>query len=35
MNTWNEIFSANLGKIMAIQIACAEYSKKQRLECEL
>ena len=30
MNTWNEIFSANLGKIMAIQIACAEYGVKNR-----
>ena len=30
MNTWNEIFSANLGKIMAIQIACAEYVVKNR-----
>ena len=28
MTTWNEIFSANLGKIMAIQIACAEYVVK-------
>ena len=24
MITWNDIFSANLGKMMAIQIACAE-----------
>ena len=30
MATWNEIFSANLGKIMAIQIACAEYVVKNR-----
>ena len=30
MTTWNEIFSANLGKIMAIQIACAEYVVKNR-----
>ena len=30
MNKWNEIFSANLGKIMAIQIACAEYVVKNR-----
>ena len=30
MNTWNEIFSANLGKIMAIQVACAEYVVKNR-----
>ncbi len=30
MNAWNEIFSANLGKIMAIQIACAEYVVKNR-----
>ena len=30
MNTWNEIFSANLGKIMAIQIACAELVVKNR-----
>ena len=30
MNTWNEIFSANLGKIMAIQTACAEYVVKNR-----
>ena len=30
MNTWNEIFSANLGKIMAIQIACAEHVVKNR-----
>ena len=30
MNTWNEIFSANLGKIMAIQIACVEYVVKNR-----
>ena len=30
MATWNEIFSANLGKIMAIQIACAEHVVKNR-----
>jgi len=30
MTTWNEIFSANLGKIMAIQIACAELVVKNR-----
>ena len=30
MNAWNEIFSANLGKIMAIQIACAEHVVKNR-----
>ncbi len=30
MNTWNEIFSANLGKIMAIQITCVEYVVKNR-----
>ena len=30
MNTWNEIFSANLGKIMAIQTACAEHVVKNR-----
>mgnify|MGYP000884628048 FL=1 len=30
MDKWNEIFSANLGKIMAIQIACAEYVVKNR-----
>ena len=30
MNTWNEIFSANLGKMMAIQIACAEHVVKNR-----
>ena len=30
MNTWNEIFSANLGKIMAIQTACAKYVVKNR-----
>ena len=30
MITWNDIFSANLGKIMAIQIACAEYVVKNR-----
>ena len=30
MITWNDIFSANLGKMMAIQIACAEYVVKNR-----
>ena len=30
MTTWNEIFSANLGKIMAIQTACAEHVVKNR-----
>ena len=30
MTTWNEIFSANLGKMMAIQIACAELVVKNR-----
>ena len=30
MGNWNEIFSANLGKMMAIQIACAEYVVKNR-----
>ena len=30
MATWNEIFSANLGKMMAIQIACAEHVVKNR-----
>ena len=30
MATWNEIFSANLGKMMAIQIACAELVVKNR-----
>ena len=30
MTTWNEIFSANLGKIIAIQIACAEHVVKNR-----
>ena len=30
MATWNEIFSANLGKIMAIQIACTEHVVKNR-----
>ena len=30
MATWNKIFSANLGKIMAIQIACAEHVVKNR-----
>ena len=24
MNNWNDIFSANLGKMMAIQIACGK-----------
>ena len=30
MATWNKIFSANLGKIMAIQTACAEHVVKNR-----
>ena len=30
MATWNDIFSANLGKMMAIQIACAELVVKNR-----
>ena len=30
MRDWNDIFSANLGKIMAIQIACAEHVVKNR-----
>ena len=30
MTTWNDIFSANLGKMMAIQIACAELVVKNR-----
>ena len=30
MTTWNDIFSANLGKMMAIQIACAEHVVKNR-----
>ena len=30
MITWNDIFSANLGKMMAIQIACAEFVVKNR-----
>ena len=30
MITWNDIFSANLGKMMAIQIACAEHVVKNR-----
>ena len=30
MGNWNDIFSANLGKMMAIQIACAEYVVKNR-----
>ena len=30
MITWNDIFSANLGKMMAIQIACAELVVKNR-----
>ena len=30
MDKWNDVFSANLGKIMAIQIACAEYVVKNR-----
>lgn len=30
MRDWNDIFSANLGKIMAIQTACAEHVVKNR-----
>ena len=30
MITWNDVFSANLGKMMAIQIACAELVVKNR-----
>lgn len=30
MITWNDIFSANLGKMMVIQIACAEFVVKNR-----
>ena len=30
MATWNDVFSANLGKIMAIQTACAKYVVKNR-----
>ena len=30
MRDWNDVFSANLGKIMAIQIACAEHVVKNR-----
>ena len=30
MNKWNDVFSANLGKIMAIQTACAKYVVKNR-----
>ena len=30
MDKWNDVFSANLGKIMAIQIACAEHVVKNR-----
>ena len=30
MDKWNDVFSANLGKILAIQIACAEYVVKNR-----
>ena len=30
MRDWNDIFSANLGKIMAIQTACAKYVVKNR-----
>ena len=30
MITWNDIFSANLGKMMAIQIACAELVVKNK-----
>ena len=30
MITWNDVFSANLGKMMAIQIACAELVVKNK-----
>ena len=30
MDKWNDMFSANLGKIMAIQTACAKYVVKNR-----
>lgn len=30
MTNWNDVFSANLGKIMAIQIACGELVVKNR-----
>ena len=30
MITWNDVFSANLGKMMAIQIACAEFVVKNK-----
>lgn len=30
MTTWNDVFSANLGKMMAIQIACGELVVKNR-----
>lgn len=30
MNNWNDVFSANLGKMMAIQIACGEFVVKNR-----
>lgn len=30
MRDWNDVFSANLGKIMAIQTACAEHVVKNR-----
>ena len=30
MDKWNDVFSANLGKIMAIQTACAKYVVKNR-----
>ena len=30
MATWNDVFSANFGKIMAIQTACAKYVVKNR-----
>ena len=30
MDKWNDVFSANLGKIMAIQTACVEYVVKNR-----
>ena len=30
MITWNDVFSANLGKMMAIQIACGELVVKNK-----
>ena len=30
MATWNDVFSANLRKMMAIQIACAELVVKNK-----